>query len=179
VASYTAEHLEVALLVLERGRIGRESLARQERGHQPATGALPCVQGLRHRAEIGLGAGGERRGQRERSLGLRDRQLEEPRAGSRHGKHAYRRGRMPPLLRMARIHAAPDGGSGLVAGGVGEQQFPAAGAVRLGGGDERRNHYRRHVTAHALGGVVVVERMRGGAVDPRRFGGGGLFIAKI
>src|SRR5712691_8549977 len=48
------EHLQEALLVLERRRVGGEALARQHRRKEAAPRRVADMQGLGHRAEMAL-----------------------------------------------------------------------------------------------------------------------------
>ena len=93
--------------MLECDGVCRETLARQQRRHQSAARALPDVQRLGHRPEVGLRARRERGAQRERGFSLGHRPLEHPRAGRRDCKHASRPGRMPPLLGVVLVDADP------------------------------------------------------------------------
>jgi len=59
-------------------------------------------------------------------------------------------------------------GPGLVAGDIGGEHVAAGGAERFALGQDRRDQHGRRMTAQR-GHIVVVERMPGGAVDPRGF----------
>jgi len=69
------ENVEKALFMLERVGICRETLARQQRRHQSAARALPDMQRLGHRPEVGLRARRERGAQRKRRFGFSNRQV--------------------------------------------------------------------------------------------------------
>ena len=83
---------------------------------------------------------------------------------------------MPALLVQQAGIAAEQFGPGLVAGDIGHDHVGARGAERFGLGEDRRHQHRAGMAAQT--DIVVVERVRRGAVDPGRFGRGALFLAE-
>src|SRR3989304_1448635 len=74
---------------------------------------------------------------------------------------------MPSLLVVVVVDGGPDAGPGLESGGMREQHLAPARTERFGGRDQRRHQRRGNVTAHEIGRVVKIKRVRGGAVDER------------
>ena len=65
------EHAQKSLLVFERGVVGGKPLAREHCREQAVARRVADMQRLGHRAEIGLDAGRERGGDRQRLRGFR------------------------------------------------------------------------------------------------------------
>ena len=159
------EHFEESLVALERVAARGEAIAGKEGGEHTVARRVADMQRLRHGAEIGFHAGGERDGARERSLGLRLVEPEQPRGGGGRAEDAERRSRVPALLVVLEMDRAGDSGLDLVAGDVGGDRVTAVGSEHLAERNDRRNEHGRRVPAQCRAHVVVVERVRGDAVD--------------
>ena len=88
-------------------------------------------------------------------------------AGRGRADRAVQAGRMPALLVQQAGIAAEQLGPGFVAGDIGDDHVGAGGAERFGLGQDRRHQHGAGMAAQSH--VVVVERMRRGAVDPGGF----------
>ena len=147
--------------------VRREAVAREQRGEQTVARAMADVQRLHHRAEVGLDAGGERRGDRERGGDLVVRQLQQLRARSGGAEDAERRGRVPAVRVVIEVHAQRELALGLEAGDVGGDEIAAARADVVREREQRRQDRRRRMAADRVVAVVEIERVRGGAVHER------------
>ena len=131
---------------------------------------------LRHGAEIGLDAGGEGGGQRQRLGGPRPVEAEHVAGGGGDAECPHGGGRVPALIvvvEVDRVQRAPQPDLGLDADDIGGDQLLAGHrlAVRLaqlGQREQGRHQWRRMMSALGLVDVVVVERVRGHAIDQRR-----------
>ena len=154
--------------MLERDGARGEAVAREQRGEQAVARAMTDMQRLRHGAEVGLDAGGERGRDRKRGCGLRP--VEPHQVARRRGgaEHAEGRGRMPALVVVVKVDAERDLALGFEAGDIGRDEVAAAGAGLSREREQRRQDRRRRMAAQGVVAVVEVERVRGGAVDQRR-----------
>ena len=75
---------------------------------------------------------------------------------------------MPTFFVVMEVHTQTDARAGFKTNRVRQQQVRTAAAEGLCRGEQRRHHRRRGMAAHGVAAVVVVERMRGGAVDECR-----------
>ena len=98
-------------------------------------------------------------------------------AGGARSDRAENAGRVPALGVMVAGIAARQLGPGLVTGDIGREHLAPAEPQGLGFGEDRRHQHGRDVAAAA--DIVVIERMAGGAVDPRRFRRGGALAREI
>ena len=159
--------IKKSLLVFKRVVVRGKTLARQQCGHQSRARALSRMKRLGHGAEIGLGARRQRSRDRQRGGGLRHVQPQQARTRGGHGKHAQRGCRMPADFIVVQVDRAADARAGLETQHVRAQHIATACARHFGRRQQRGNHRRRGVAEHGVGGVVVIERVRGGAVDQR------------
>ena len=140
---------------------------RQQRRDDAVSRRQPRVQRLHHRPEVFLEAGRLGRGNRERVPGRAGVETEQARRGGRRADRAERRRAVPAALIVARVHRAAQPPFELEADDVGVEQRAAGRARDFRGGqrrgDERRARMRQRHEAH----VVVVERVRRGAVGQR------------
>ena len=150
---------------------GHAAPREQRREHAVARGQAR-VQRLHHRAEVLFQAGRFRR--RDRQRVARSRSASSPSSRARRGRgadRAERRRAVPAALVVSRVHRAAEPRFDLEADDVGVEQrrrpsAPATSAAASAAGDERRARMRERHEAH----VVVVERVRGGAVGERGVG---------
>jgi len=93
------------------------------------------------------------------------------RAGGGRTDRAEDAGRVPALAVVMAGVAPGELGPGLVAGDIGGEHGLPRSAERLAFGEDRRDQHGRGMAAQR-GDIVIVERVPGGAVDPRRLGCG-------
>lgn len=138
-------------------------------------GRLDCVarrhagvERLGRRAELALDPGrqADRHAHRPRHGG--GVEADEPGDARRGADRAAGRCRMPADSVVRGIDADADGGLSLQPDEIGIDQCPPVDVHRRGGGEQRRDKYRRSVADRGMEVVVIVERVCGGAVDQRR-----------
>jgi hypothetical protein len=168
---------EEPLRMLQRVGVGGKADLRQARGDDAGMGCLASMERLRHRAEIRHDPGALRSTQRDRCRhagGIQLAQLGTCRCSADGAKDARR---MPALL-MVHRHVAPyQFGPGLVARDIGHDHVLAAGAKHLGFRQDSRHQHGGGMAAQ--GHVIIVERVRRGAVDPAGLGPEARFATEI
>ena len=127
----------------------------------------PRVQRLHHRAEILLEAGRRRRRDRQRVIGGRRIETEQPRRSGGSADGAQRRRAVPSALIVARIHRAAQPPFQLEADDVGVEQRAAGRVGNLGRRQHRRHQRRARMGQRHETHVVVVERVRRRPVGQR------------
>ena len=129
----------------------------------------PGMQRLDHRPEVLLQAGRLGRGDRERVSASAVASSPSSAADGRGGADRPERGRaVPAALIVARIHRAAEPRFDLESDDVGVEQRAAGGAGQLRRREHRRHQRRARMRERDEAHVVVVERVRGGAVGERR-----------
>ena len=129
------------------------------------------VQRLRHGAEVRLDAARERSRKRQRLGGARNVEPEKMRGRCR-GSEGTERGRgVPPFVVMMKIDRTRQAHLGLDADDVSRQRPPARNLQLLAERKDRRRHGCRVVPTQHARDIVVVQRVRGRAVDQGRVQG--------
>ena len=160
---------EEAQRMLQRVGRGGEAGSRQPRRDDARVRRPSRMEGLRHGAEVGDQAGALRGAERDRLRRLVRIEAAQRGAGRSGGDGAEDARGVPALLVVLLGIAALQVGPHLVARDIGRGELRAGGAQRLALGQDGRHQHGARVAAQSH--VVVVERVRGGAVDPGGLGG--------
>ena len=162
-----------SLRPFDRRRARGHAAARQLRREHAVARRESGVQRLHHRAEVLFQAGRFRRRDRQRVAARRFVQTEQPRRRRGGADRAERRRAVPAALIVPRVHRASQPRLDLEADDVRVEQRAARGAGDFGRGERRRDQRRARMRERDEAHVVVVERVRGGAVGQRRIAGAG------
>ena len=162
-----AERANIALRALQHG-VGRgEALAREHRRPHAVPRRVARVIRLRHRAEVLLEPGGERRRDPERvprRLGVEQEQTTGRRGAA---ERADRRRRVPAADVVIGVERAADGGVDLEAEHVRERERAAVRHLRFAGGQRGGEQRHARVTHQREVRVVEVVRVSRDAVGER------------
>ena len=157
---------EEAQRMLQRVRRGREAGGGKARGDDAGMRRASGVERLGHGAEVGDEAGALRGAERNRGGGLVGVEAAQRGAGRGRADGAEDARGVPALLVVLVGIAALQVGPHLVARDVGRRHLRAARLQRLALRQDGRHQHRARMAAQRH--IVVVERVRGRAVDPGR-----------
>ena len=166
------ERVQKTLRAVEGLRAAREAAFREQRGEHAVARGQARVQRLHHRPEVLLQARRRRRGDGQRVGGANGVESEEARGAGGGADRAERRRAVPAALVVARVHQPAQARLDLEADDVGVEHRTAGRGGQLGGRENRRHQRRARVRERDEAHVVVVERVRGGAVGERGVGRG-------
>ena len=169
-----AHRVGQALRRLEHVVAASEAAFGQARGENAAGRGLADMQRLAHGPELRFQTGRLGRGDADGGRHLRGVEAEQATGADRRTDRADGRGGVKTFGVMAVLHEAADPTFDLIAGDKGGQQIGATHRRLTGQGQNGGRHRHRWVADHGAMDVIVIEGVRGRAIDQRRLTDRGL-----